>query len=89
LLDQRTRAGRVTDETLMFTGEDSLPFHAASLCRRADRAWTKAELSERLRLHQARHTYASFMIAADVNAKACLSSWAIPRSRSRSTSTAL
>jgi integrase len=27
-------------------------------------------LSERLRLHQARHTYASFMIAAGVNPKA-------------------
>ena len=30
-------------------------------------------LSERLRLHQARHTYASFMIAAGVNAKALCS----------------
>jgi len=40
------------------------------LGRRADRAWSKAGLGERLRLHQARHTYASFMIAAGVNAKA-------------------
>jgi integrase len=30
-------------------------------------------VSERLRLHQARHTYASFMIAAGVNAKALCS----------------
>ncbi len=30
-------------------------------------------MSERLRLHQARHTYASFMIAAGVNAKALCS----------------
>jgi integrase len=46
------------------------PFHAASLYRRADLAWTRAGIRERLRLHQARHTYASFMIAAGVNAKA-------------------
>lgn len=37
--------------------------------RRADRAW-QARSVGRLRLHQARHTYASFMIAAGVNAKA-------------------
>lgn len=45
------------------------PFQAATIYRRADRAW-KAEALGRLRLHQARHTYASFMIAAGVNAKA-------------------
>ena len=33
-------------------------------------AWAAAGLEERLRLHQARHTYASFMIGAGVNAKA-------------------
>jgi integrase len=57
------------DETLVF-GDGERPFHAASLYRRADRAWAKAGLEERLRLHQARHTYASFMIAAGVNPKA-------------------
>ncbi len=41
--------------------------------RRADRAQAAAGLSECLRLHQARHTYASFMIAAGVNAKALAS----------------
>ena len=46
------------------------PFHAATLYRRADRAWRAAGLGGRLRLHQARHTYASYMIAAGVNAKA-------------------
>jgi integrase len=40
------------------------------LYRRGDRAWSAAGLRDRLRLHQARHTYASFMIAAGVNAKA-------------------
>jgi integrase len=38
-------------------------------------------VTEGLRLHQARHTYASFMIAAGVNAKALSRSWATPRSR--------
>jgi integrase len=55
---------------LLFVGSDGKPFHAASLYRRADRAWGGAGFSDRLRLHQARHTYASFMIAAGVNAKA-------------------
>lgn len=51
-------------------GNNGQPFHAASLYRRADAAWNAAGLPDRLRLHQARHTYASFMIAAGVNAKA-------------------
>jgi integrase len=50
-------------------GPSGKPFHAAAIYRRADRAWAEAGLG-RLRLHQARHTYASFMIAAGVNAKA-------------------
>jgi integrase len=36
--------------------------------RRAQRIWTRAKL-ERTTLHEARHTYASLMIAAGVNAK--------------------
>lgn len=55
---------------MLFAGSEGKPFHAASLYRRADRAWKAEGISERLRLHQARHTYASFMIAAGVNAKA-------------------
>jgi integrase len=46
------------------------PFQAERLYRYADHYWHKAGLTERLRLHQARHTYASFMIAAGVNPKA-------------------
>jgi integrase len=69
LLGHRERGGGVTEDMLMFGG-DGAPFHAASLYRRADRAWSVAGLRDRLRLHQARHTYASFMIAAGVNAKA-------------------
>jgi integrase len=70
LLDHRARRPGPADDTLVFAGIVGAPFHAASLYRRADRAWEKAGLAERLRLHQARHTYASFMIAAGVNAKA-------------------
>ena len=70
LLDRRLEDPGATDRALVLgTGEDD-PFHAATVYRRADAAWKAAGVSERLRLHQARHTYASFMIAAGVNAKA-------------------
>lgn len=70
LNDRRSHAVQCAEDALVFAGADGLPFHAASLYRRADRAWSAAGLADRLRLHQARHTYASFMIAAGVNAKA-------------------
>lgn len=57
------------DEALVFGVTANVPFQATVVYRRADKAWEKAGL-RRLRLHQARHTYASFMIAAGVNAKA-------------------
>lgn len=63
------RCGEAAGDTLVF-GENGQPFHAASLHRRADAAWNAAGLPDRLRLHQARHIYASFMIAPGVNAKA-------------------
>jgi integrase len=69
MLDHRMRRGERDDDQLVF-GAGGMAFHAATLYRRADDAWEAAGLSERLRLHQARHTYASFMIAAGVNAKA-------------------
>ena len=69
MLEHRLRRGEPPDDALVF-GDGDQPFHAASLYRRADRAWAKAGLEDRLRLHQARHTYASFMIAAGVNPKA-------------------
>jgi integrase len=59
-------AGR---DVLVFGAAPDRPFHANIIYRRADLAWDKAGLG-RLRLHQARHTYASFMIAAGINAKA-------------------
>jgi integrase len=70
LLDLRENAGQTKEDDLLFAQEHGKPFHAATLYRHADRAWAKAGFEERLRLHQARHAYASFMIAAGVNAKA-------------------
>jgi integrase len=45
------------------------PFHAQAVQSRADTAWRRAGL-ERITLHECRHTFASLMIAAGVNAKA-------------------
>lgn len=70
LVELRGRRPAVADDALVFATDDGSPFHAASIYRRADRAWAAAGIADRLRLHQARHTYASFMIAAGVNAKA-------------------
>lgn len=70
LVELRGRRPAAPDNALAFATTDGSPFHAASIYRRADRAWAAAGISDRLRLHQARHTYASFMIAAGVNAKA-------------------
>ena len=56
-------AERAGERARLRPRSDSEPFHAATLYRRADSAWAAAGLEERLRLHQARHTYASFMIA--------------------------
>jgi integrase len=54
---------------LLFGTTASSPFVPSSLQRRADKAWKDAGL-ERLTLHDCRHSYASLMIAAGVNAKA-------------------
>jgi integrase len=70
LVDHRMRCREPGQRALVFGQSEDEPFHAATLYRRADKAWKNAELAERLRFHQARHTYASFMIAANVNAKA-------------------
>jgi integrase len=84
LVDQRIRLARDGEE-LVFGRNASLPFYAKSLQERADTAWEKANKRERERaereggdpklltritLHECRHTFASLMIAAGVNAKA-------------------
>jgi integrase len=70
ILDRRLENPSASDRALVFGSGEEDPFHAATLYRRGDATWRAAGINERLRLHQARHTYASFMIAAGVNAKA-------------------
>jgi integrase len=45
-----------------------VPFQPTSVSNRARRAWNDAGL-EPIKLHECRHTFASMMIAAGVNAK--------------------
>jgi integrase len=54
---------------LVFGATTVLPFAPNQVTGRADTAWKKAELN-RITLHECRHTFASLMIAAGVNAKA-------------------
>jgi integrase len=54
---------------LVFGSTAVSPFATAALSDRADRAWKNAKL-RRITLHECRHTFASLMIAAGVNAKA-------------------
>lgn len=54
---------------LVFRTVHGTPFHPSNLRRDARRRWAKAGLPS-INPHECRHTYASFMIAAGVNAKA-------------------
>lgn len=67
LLRHVARSGRRGDD-LLFGRTAALPFDTRGLSERADEAWKDAELA-RITLHECRHTYASLMIAAGVNAK--------------------
>jgi integrase len=69
LLTHRVTLDDREPDDLAFGRTASLPFYTKSLQERADRAWS-AEHLERLTLHEARHCFASMMIAAGVNAKA-------------------
>jgi integrase len=66
LLEQRMRTGR-TGRDLVFGRTTTSPFRPGWLTARADAAWKKLD---RITLHECRHTFASLMIAAGVNAKA-------------------
>jgi integrase len=68
LMEQRLQTEREGEE-LFFGRTGSDPFYPEQVQRRADKAWKAAGL-ERLTFHECRHTYASLMIAAGVNAKA-------------------
>jgi integrase len=54
---------------LVFVGRGARPFCPEALIRRARAAWREAKLDP-IGLHECRHTYAAFMIAAGINAKA-------------------
>jgi integrase len=67
LLAHRLRQAPGVD--LAFGTAPGRPFTATPLAQRADQAWKDAGLP-RITLHECRHTYAAFAIAAGVNAKA-------------------
>jgi integrase len=77
LVEHKLRSGRSAG--LIFGRTDEIPFEPVSVRARAISAWTAAGVQP-LGLHEARHTFASLMIAAGVNAKA-LSSYMGPRKR--------
>lgn len=56
-------------ELVVGRGDGRRPFNDTTVAQRALRAWRRASL-EPITLHEARHTFASLMIAAGVNAKA-------------------
>src|SRR6266511_912235 len=61
------KANQEHADGLVFGGD--APFQPSNVWRRAQRAWNRASL-EPIGLHEARHTFASVLIAAGVNAKA-------------------
>jgi integrase len=67
LLAHKSREGR--DSGLVFGSSEDTPFVTSNLWRRAQVAWRRAGLNP-IGLHEARHTFASTLIAAGVNAKA-------------------
>jgi integrase len=66
LVEHKQRVGR---STLVFGRRDGKAFDGPTVDERAQKAWRTAGL-EPITLHEARHTFASLMIAAGVNAKA-------------------
>jgi integrase len=67
-LAPQSLAAAANAEGLVF-GKGDVPFCASSVSERAQRAWKAAALQP-ICLHDCRHTFASLMIAAGVNAKA-------------------
>jgi integrase len=67
LIAHKLRAGR--SDGLVFPSRNGTPFDDYATKIRANRAWKSAGLLP-IGLHESRHTFASLMIAAGVNAKA-------------------
>ena len=86
LAAHQKRLGRGTG--LLFGRTATRPFDDRALKLRAEKAWYAAGLTS-ITLHEARHTYASLLIAAGVSSKAVSTYMGHRRSRSRSTATAI
>jgi integrase len=69
LAEHKLRTGRGGTD-LVFGATASEPFTPSTVRRRALAAWARHDELEPIGLHEARHTFASLMIAAGVNAKA-------------------
>ena len=69
LVEHRMRIEEPADNGLVFGRSAVSPFDPGAVTGRARKAWETAAL-RRIVLHEARHTFASLMIAAGVNAKA-------------------
>jgi integrase len=67
LVEHKLRSGRHVG--LVFGTSYAQPFTPSNVRKRANAAWLRARL-EPIGLHECRHTFASLMIAAGVNAKA-------------------
>jgi integrase len=67
LIEHRMATGR--SQGLVFSRDGARPFSNGAATRRAERLWRAVGLDP-IGFHEARHTFASFMIAAGVNAKA-------------------
>jgi len=67
LVEHRMSTGR--DAGLIFGRSATLPFCSSSVNNRAVRAWEQAKLPA-IGLHEARHTFASYLIAAQFDLKA-------------------
>jgi integrase len=68
-LIERLNNGERSGRDRVFGATETRPFTGEKLSERADEAWKSAGLN-RITLHECRHTFASLMIAAGVNAKA-------------------
>ncbi len=66
LVEHRLRSGRHAG--LVFGTSGTQPFTDSNVRKRANAAWARARLAP-IGLHECRHTFASLMIAARVNAK--------------------
>ena len=69
LLNHRLQQGTGGNGPVFPNSHGNRPFNPSTINRRAREACTKANIAK-LGLHECRHSYASYMIAAGVNAKA-------------------